>query len=214
MPSTTTLNRQEDRRRALLPGSRRDTYIRIAKTAFPVAAGILLVILIALPLLVGQEFSFLLSKGSAMKSSERMRMDAASYRGETSNGETFLIRAESGVQKSSDIPIVLLSGLSARIDRADGLATVNAPSGEFFIDQNRVLVNGPVIVRSASGYSLDGDAINVDMNKNIVRSENPVSGTIPMGRFKADSFTGDVDGRRIVLEGRAHLSITPNRSPA
>lgn len=195
----------------MLPDSKRDRFINVAKIAFPAAAAVLLVVLLALPLAVGQEFSFLLSKGSAMKSDERMRMQAASYRGETSAGEPFVIRAESGIQKTSDVPIVVLSGLSASIERADGPATVTAPSGEFFIDENRVRVNGPVVVRSASGYSLDGDVITIDINNSLVQSTRPVSGTIPMGNFQADSFTGDVEGRRVVLEGQAHMRITPNR---
>lgn len=212
--SRAAVARQEAFRRQMLPGSRRDKVIAIIKVAFPVAAGLLFVTLIALPLLVNQEFSFLLSKTSVMQAEERMRVQAASYRGETAAGEPFVIRAESGVQKSSSVPIVVLSGLSAAIERTDGPATVTAPSGEFFLDENRLRVDGPVVVRSESGYSLDGDEINVDMENSLVESGQPVSGTLPMGTFRADSFSGDVDGRRVVLQGRTHMRIVPNRSPA
>ena len=82
--------------------------------------------------------------------------------------------------RTSAVPVVVLTGLAARVDQEDGPATVTAPSGEFFIEQNRLVVEGPVVARSASGYSLDGNAIEVDINQNRVSSENPVSGTLPM----------------------------------
>lgn len=196
------------------PGGRRDRAVRVAKIAFPVLALLLCAALVLLPLSVRQEFSFLLSKDSVMMADERMRVQEASYRGETADGEPFEIVAESGVQKSSSVPVVLLTGLAASIIRADGPARVTAPSGEFRIDENRLLVNGPVKAESQSGYSLDGGEIMVDINTRMISSGNPVTGRIPVGAFRADRFTGDVDGRRVVLEGRTHLRITPERSPS
>lgn len=214
MSSAAAHMRREARRRAMLPGSRRDRAARVAKIVFPVLALLLCATLVILPLSVQQEFSFLLSKDSVMMADERMQMQEASYRGETGNGEAFEIVAQSGVQKSSSVPIVVLTGLSASIMRPDGTARVTAPSGEFLIDENRLLVNGPVNAESQSGYSLDGGEIMVDINTRTISSDNPVSGRIPMGAFHADRFTGDVDGRRVVLEGRAHLRITPERTPS
>ena len=65
---------QEARRRSMLPGGPRDAFIAAAKWGFPVASTILLAILVVLPLSATQEFSFLLSKDSAAKAGERMRM--------------------------------------------------------------------------------------------------------------------------------------------
>jgi lipopolysaccharide export system protein LptC len=175
---------------------------------------VLLVVLVALPLSATQEFSFLLSKDSAMRADERMRMTQASYRGETSRGEPFQIRAESGVQKSSAIPIVMLTGLTANLQQPSGPASVTAPTGEFLIEENRLIVAGPVVARSQSGFSLDGAAIEVDINESRVRSDAAVSGTLPMGRFRADRFTADIEGRNVVLEGGVKLRITPNRTQA
>jgi lipopolysaccharide export system protein LptC len=203
---------REARRRAMLPGSPRDGLIAIAKWGFPLASGLLLVVLVALPLSATQEFSFLLSKDSAARSGERMRMQEASYRGETRRGEPFEITAQSGVQKTSAVPVVVLTGLSAEVRQAEGPAIVTAPSGEFFIDQNRLVVNGPVVARSASGYSLDGNRIEVDINKSRVSTADPVSGTLPMGTFQANAFSADIKGSEVTMSGGVHLRITPNRS--
>lgn len=203
---------REARRRAMLPGSSRDSFIKVAKRGFPIASILLLVVLVALPLSASQEFSFLLSKDSAEKAGERMRMQEATYRGETARGEPFEIMARSGVQKTSAVPVVMLKGLSAEIRQESGPATVTAPSGEFFIDENRIVVNGPVVARSASGYSLDGQRIEVDMNANRVRADQPVEGALPMGRFRADRFAADIEGRNVTLAGSVKLRITPDRT--
>lgn len=202
---------RDARRRSMLPGSTRDSVITVAKWALPVASTILLAILVVLPLSATQEFSFLLSKDSAARAGERMRMQEATYRGETTRGEPFEIMAQSGVQKTSAVPVVVLTGISARLDQSEGPATVTAPAGEFFIEENRLLVNGPVVARSVTGYSLDGNAISVDINNNRVSTDQPVSGTIPMGQFSANAFQADVQGRTLSMSGGVKLRITPNR---
>ncbi len=203
---------REARRRSMLPGGTRDAVISVAKIALPIASFALLAVLIALPLSATQEFSFLLSKDSAMKADERMRVTEATYRGETARGEPFEITAESGVQKSSAVPVVMLTNLAAQIRRADGLSTVTAPQGEFLIDRNEVLIQGPFAARSASGYSLDGSRILLSIDSNRVTSTDPVSGTLPMGTFRSGSFEADIEGRRVLLDDRVHLRITPSRT--
>lgn len=207
-----TASAREARRRSMLPGGTRDAVIAVAKIALPVASLALLAVLIALPLSATQEFSFLLSKDSAMKAGERMRVTEATYRGETGAGEPFEIRAESGVQKTSAVPVVVLTNLSAQIARADGLSTVTAPQGEFLIDKNQVLIQGPVMARSASGYSIDGSRILVDIDANRITSTDPVSGLLPMGKFASGSFEADIEGRRVILEDRVSMRITPSRT--
>lgn len=203
---------REARRRAMLPGGPRDMVIAAAKWVLPIASFALLVVLIILPLSATQEFSFLLSKDNAARAGERLRMEEATYRGETSRGEPFEIVARSGVQKTSAVPVVILSDLSARLEQQQGPATVTAPRGEFFIEENRLVVQGPVVARSASGYSLDGNSIEVNISTNKVNSAEPVVGTLPMGTFRADRFSADIQGRKVRLDGGVQLRITPNRT--
>lgn len=210
--SSAATREREARRRSMLPGGMRDTIITFAKWGLPAASGVLLAVLIALPLFSNQEFSFLLSKNNAEKSGVRMKMQEATYRGETNRGEPFEIMAESGVQKTSAVPVVALTGLSAAIRRDDGPATVTAPSGEFFIDQNRLIVNGPVVARSASGFSLDGNNIEVNLETNRVDTTEPVSGALPMGTFRADKFSADLKGRTITMQGGVKLRLQPGKT--
>ncbi len=205
--------RQRDRRRrSMLPGGARDSFVRAAKIGFPAASAILFVVLIALPLSASQEFSFLLSKDSTARAGERMQTKEAVYRGETSKGDPFRIAARSGVQKTSSVPVVVLQGLSARIDQQQGTATVFAPQGEYFINRNQIVVNGPIIARSDSGYSLDGKEIRIDIDKRQVVTDQPVSGTLPIGEFQAQNFTADIMGHKVSMTDGVKLRIHPNSS--
>lgn len=199
------LQEQSRRRQSLMPGAPRDSWVSGAKTMLPIASGLLLAVMVALPLISRQEFSFMLSKDSSAKADERMQVQEASYRGETLAGEPFTIRAGSALQKTSAIPVILLKDLSAEIERKDGLAKVTAPAGEFLTDENRVLIDGPVRAHSESGYRLEGRKIMVDLNANRVVSNEAVAGELPAGVFRANSFLADLKGERVVLEGGASL---------
>ena len=198
----------------MLPGGRRDAFVSMLKWGLPVAAATLLLLLLLLPLFANREFSFMLSKESAGHAGERMRIAKARYSGQTTAGEPFEITAESGVQRTSEVPVVVLTGLSAELQQKEGPAIVTAPKGEYFIDQNRLVVDGPVVARSASGYSLDGKEIEVDIDKRQVSTSAPVSGSLPMGDFRADSFTADLRGDKVTMEGKVKLRINPGRRGA
>lgn len=202
------------RRYSMLPGGRRDALVSALKWGLPVAAVLLLLVLLLLPLIANREFSFMLSKESAGQAGERMRIAQARYSGQTINGEPFEITAESGVQRTSNVPVVILTELAAQLIQKEGPATVTAPKGQYFIEQNRLLVDGPVVARSASGYSLDGKDIEVDIDKRQVSTNEPVSGSLPMGDFSADSFTADLRGDKVTMTGGVKLKIRPGRRGA
>ena len=85
------------RQQAALPGSGHDRLMGVLKLALPAAAVIVLLTIIIWPLTKVQEFSFLLAKDKVAMATERLRLDAAVYRGETARGEAFVISAGSAV---------------------------------------------------------------------------------------------------------------------
>ncbi len=199
------------RRRAAAPGGSRDRLVKVAKIGFPLAAFLLFAALVLVPLNEVRELSFLLSKDSAAEAGERLRVMQASYRGTTTAGEAFEISAASAVQKSSDVPVVRLRGLAARIERADGPATVTAPGGLYYLETGRIEVGGPIKVRSAAGYRVDGERLIIDLEANQVHSGLPVSGELQMGRFEAGGFEADLPGKRVVLTNGARMRLYPDR---
>jgi lipopolysaccharide export system protein LptC len=191
----------------MLPGGTRDRIVRMAKVGFPVAALGLLLALLILPLSNATELSFLLSKDKAGLAGERMKIKMARYRGATLAGEPFEIAADSAVQQTSSVPVVVLQGLSAEIERADGLASVTAPAGLYYLETDLLEVSGPVEARGGNGYRLDGQRILVDITKAEVTSAQPVSGEMPIGSFTAQRFEADIRGRRVILDGGVTMRV-------
>ncbi len=207
MPTTSLTRRQ----RAALPGSGRDQLFGVLKWLLPVLAVSVLAVIVIWPLAKVQEFSFLLAKDKVAMARERLRLDRAVYRGETAKGEAFTISANSAVQRSSAVQIVELRQLTARLDMADGPATVVAPAGRYFLQSDKLQVTGPVTLNSTNGYSLDSATVDIDLNSRQVSTDAPVSGKIPMGSFRAGRLRGDIQGRRLVLDGGVHLRTNGRR---
>lgn len=195
------------RQTAARPGSRHDAIMGVLKWLLPALALAVLATIVIWPLTKVNEFSFLLAKDNVGMAAERLRIDNAVYRGETNKGEAFVISAQGALQRSSAVAIVELNGLKATLAMLEGPAKVTAPSGRYFIETDRLQVAGPVRLDSAAGYTLDSATINIDLNTRAVTSAEPVTGTLPIGDFRAGRFAGDIQGRKLVLDGGTHLRI-------
>jgi lipopolysaccharide export system protein LptC len=202
------------RQRAALPGSYRDTLFGVLRWLLPGLAVLVLAVIIIWPLTKAREFSFLLAKDKVAIAEERLRIDRPVYRGETAKGEAFVLSAAGAVQRSSAVPIVELSDLRAKLQLSDGPLTVTAPSGRYFLDTDKLQVAGPVMLESTSGFSLDSSQVDIDINARTVSTDTPVSGTVPLGSFRAGRLEADIRGRTVVLDGGAHLRIYQQRGRA
>lgn len=196
------------RRRMAMPGSSWDRFTRFMKRALPVAAGLVLLVLLVLPLAEDREFSFILSKDRVDMAGDRMRVENAVYRGEDDEGRPFRVSAARGLQTSSADPRVALSDLTARLQMAEGVATVTAPRGLYNMESERVRVSGPVLVERPDGYRMTTADVVVDLKTRRVYGDGRISGAVPLGRFSADELAADIDERRLVLEGNTKLRIT------
>jgi lipopolysaccharide export system protein LptC len=189
------------------PGTRHDVLIKLLRFVLPVGVVALAGVLIAAPLANRSEISFLLDKNKVSMAQERLRVTAASYRGEDNKGQPFEIMAGSAVQTTSKDPVVRMKDLSARINLSDGPATVKANAARYDMDREVVTVDGPITFQSADGYRLQTRDVAVGINSRTVASGGPVDGQMPLGSFSAGRMTADLDGRSVVLEGRARLRI-------
>jgi lipopolysaccharide export system protein LptC len=200
------------RHRWALPGSNRDLLIRIARIVLPIAILALLILLAVAPVTVGADISFVLSKDRVDVAQERMRVTEALYRGEDSKGQAFALRAASAVQATSRDPVVKLSDLSARIQMEDGPASIDAKSGRYDMTSEKVMIDGPVVFRSADGYALQTRDVTVNIRTRQVASGGAVDGRMPLGTFSGGQMTADLGTRIVTLGGRARLHIVQTRS--
>jgi len=204
---TAAVDLQAARRQAALPGGSRDTVVTLLKLLLPMAALALLALIVVWPLTSAREFSFLLSKDKVEMANDRLRLDNAVYRGQTGKGQPFVIKAGGAVQHSSAVPIVELKTLDATIQMDEGPTRVTAPTGRYDMDRDRLDIAGPVKVDGEAGYALDSQGVVISLIDRTVRTDQPVTGKLPIGTFRSDRLSGDLAGRTMLLEGRAHLHI-------
>jgi lipopolysaccharide export system protein LptC len=182
--------------------------VRFSRIILPSAVGILAAILILAPLSARGDISFVLAKDSVALARERMRLTAATYRGEDGKGQPFVLRAGSAVQTSSLDPVVRLGDLSANIALADGPAMLKANAGRYNMDRETLMIDGPISFTAADGFQLDTRDVAVGLKTRKLASGGPVSGRLPIGSFTANQINADLSSRTVVLEGRVRLHIT------
>lgn len=195
------------RNRWAAPGSAHDWLIAFLKIGLPAVVGVLLAYLALAPLSKGPEISFVLDKNKVETATERMRVQAAQYRGQDSFGRPFLISAQSAVQATSQDPVVQIADMAAQIGLDNGPARIEADRARYDMSAQQVDVNGTVRVTAADGYRLDTRDVLVDLNRHNLRSRGRVDGRMPLGTFSAGRLNADLPSRTVVLDGRARIHI-------
>ncbi|MES2988450.1 MAG: LPS export ABC transporter periplasmic protein LptC [Pseudomonadota bacterium] len=191
------------------PGSSHDRLVRTALWILPAGIGVLGAFLILAPLFTGGEMSFVLDKNRVAIAPERLRIDAAVYRGQDAKGQPFRLHAGEAVQQSSALPIVQMRDLSAEIKLPEGPASIKADQGRYDMEKEQVAVQGPIKFQTSDGYTLDTHDATVDLKTRQMQSGGAVSGTTPMGVFSGNKLTADLEKRTVSLDGNARLRIFP-----
>lgn len=194
------------------PGSSHDRFVRVALLVLPLGIAVLGAFLVAAPLTMGGDMSFVLDKNRVAMAEERLRIDRADYRGADAKGQAFHLHAGSAIQRSSAEPIVQLNELSAEIRLPEGPATLKADQGHYDLDKEQVAVDGPVRFQTTDGYQLDTRDATVDLKTRTMESGGAVSGRTPTGVFSANKLTADLEQRTVRLDGNARLRIVPRRA--
>ena len=189
------------------PGSQHDRVIRFAKIGLPIAVGVLVAFLALAPLDRNSEVSFILDKNKVENAPERMRVDVARYTGEDDKGRPFLIVAQSAIQRSSDLPIVDIRGMLARLGLSEGPVTLVANLAHYNIDEQVVRVDGPIRVSGPEGDRLFTSNVTVDLKQRQVTGSEGVQGQMKLGQFSAGRLQADLGTRTVVLDHGARLKI-------
>lgn len=188
------------------PGSEHDRRVRRLRFLVPAIGLALVLLLVVAPLLTRGDISFVLDREGAGRAEERLRAEATEYRGLDKDGRPFTLNAGRAVQaKTGDD--VLMQDLSARLALPDGTAAVTAERGRFDQSAERVAVEGPVQVTAPDDYRLRTSDVDVDLKSRTLQSRGEVTGTLPIGTFRADKLEADLADRTVRLEGRVRLKM-------
>lgn len=195
------------KQRWAVPGSAHDRLVRWVKIGLPSAVGVLIAILAVAPLDRQGDVSFILDMKKVENASERMRVESARYTGTDNQGRQFVMVADTAVQRSSDTPLVELTGLLAQLGLSQGPLSIAAPRGRYNIDTQMVSIPGAVRVAGPDGYSLATRDVTVDLKQRRLESAGPVSGQMRLGQFEAGQLRADLGQRTVTLDGGARLKI-------
>ena len=190
-----------------IPGSAHDQLVRWSKILLPMAVGILIAVLALAPLGKKSDVSFILDKKKVENAPERMRVEQAHYVGSDDRGQQFTIVANRAIQRSSEVPIVDISGMSARLNLMQGPLLIGANQGRYNLDSQRMMIDGPVKVVGGDGYRLATRDVAVDLKQRKLASEGPVAGSMRLGQFQAGQLHADLGDRTVVLDHGARLKI-------
>lgn len=193
------------------PGGSHDKLVTTARAGLPILIGVLAAFLVMAPLTMRGDVSFVLDKNKVEVAKERMRLQAARYRGEDAKGQSFVLNAGSAVQKSSAEPIVRLNALNAAIALAEGPAKLVADNGRYDMNSEKVMIDGPIKFTGPNNYRLDTSDATVDLKSRQLTGTGGVTGTTTQGVFSGDRLTADLEQRTVRLSGNARLRLQPGR---
>ena len=205
--SEAAVRERQVKQRWAVPGSAHDTIVRWSKIALPSAVGALIAILAFAPLSKRGDVSFILDKKKVENAPERMRVEDARYSGTDNKGQQFVMIANSAVQRSSDVPLVDITGMFARLALARGPLMIAANQGRYDLDTQQMAVNGPVRVVGPDGYRLETRDVLVDLRQRQLASSGPVAGQMRLGQFQAGRLRADLGERKVLLDGGTRLKI-------
>jgi lipopolysaccharide export system protein LptC len=189
------------------PGSGHDRIVRWTKIALPSAVGVLIAVLTLAPLDKKGDVSFILDKKKVDSAPERMRVEAAQYTGTDDKGQQFVMTANRAIQRSSDNPLVDISGVFARLNQTHGPVLIAANQGRYNIDTQQVAIDGPVKVAGTDGFRLNTSNVHVDLKQRQLASQGPAQGGMRLGQFRANHIRADLGEHKVVLDGGARLKI-------
>jgi lipopolysaccharide export system protein LptC len=205
--SEAATRKREVKQRWAVPGSAHDRLVRWTKIVLPSAVGVLIAVLVFAPLDKKGDVSFILDKKKVENAPERMRVESARYVGTDNKGQQFVMTANRAIQRSSDVPLVDISGLFAELGLAKGPLKIAANQGRYDLDTQKVAIDGPVRVAGPDGYRLATRDVLVDLKQRQLASNGPVSGRMRLGQFQAGQLRADLGERKVVLDGGARLKI-------
>ena len=111
------------------------------------------------------------------------------------------------MQRSSEAPIVDISGMLARFGLSQGPVTVVANHGQYNLDEQMVRIEGPVRVTGPDQYRLSTSDVTVDLQERTLVSDGAAQGSTMLGTFHAGRLRADLGERKIVLDDGARLKI-------
>lgn len=204
------LSAQALRRRAAFGAARRHTrLVHILRRMIPIAAVVLVIGLVVIPFLspLGGKLANV-SVSSVGITGGKVRMETPKLAGYRKDNRPYQVTAINAYQEIKNPTQIELQTMTARIQmEREGWVTVNAKTGLFDTQKEKLRLVDDVKIRTESGHDMQMKTADVDFKSGTVVSKEPVK--VSMGETTVDANTLDVknNGELIVFEGRVRAFI-------
>lgn len=185
-------------------------FVRLMKLVLPVVAfGILVAVgIFSAVYEADDELTVTFTESPTLKDDRRMMRPR--FTGQTADGRSYQVTAQSAERSEENASEIMLSGLEALMDLEDGSkAVLVADRGLLNLENQMVSVAGDVTFSSDEGYELRTESVLMDMEQRSVEGNEPVSGISPMGTVRANRFSVSEGGRVVRFEGGVVLLVDP-----
>ncbi|QEL23575.1 lipopolysaccharide-assembly, LptC-related protein [Bosea sp. F3-2] len=204
------ISTQALRRRAAFAAARRHTRaVHILRKLIPLTAVTLVLALVVIPFLNPLRGKLAnVSVSSVGITGGKVRMETPKLSGYRKNNRPYQVTAENAFQEIKNPTQIELQTLTARIQmEREGWVTVNAKTGLFDTQKEKLRLVDDVKVRTESGHDMQMKTADVDFKSGAVTSQEPVK--VSLGETTVDANTLDVknNGELIAFEGRVRVFI-------
>lgn len=188
-------------------------FVQVMKRILPMAAGLLIVAVIAYSLMPRQSEKLTIATQDLAIINNDLTMTKPRLTGADRKGNPFVITAEAAVQDPANVRHATLKTVQADItlDKNRWLSAT-ATKGFFDMDKGALALFGGISVFSDDGYELHTERTNVDLKKGLFHGPVAVTGQGPLGTFRADRYDFNKNSGQLQLQGHVHMVINPPRS--
>ncbi len=122
----------------------------------------------------------------------------------------FTVTAKEAVRQADAPDDIVLRLLDVEISK-DGaeLLKLHAARGTAHTKTNQMVFGPLVQIDLPQGYSFQTDSTLVDMDKAIIRGDDPIHGEGPVGKISANRYEITKDEGIVILSGNVRLSVDP-----
>lgn len=191
---------------------RRQRMFRLLKIVVPAATGLIIVLSLFWPQLVGRDSRIDIAVPDAARERDGQpeAIVNATYSGIDREGRPFSIRATSVRNTEGDSAALQLIKPDAQIAMKDGsVLTIAADQGLYQRDRDSLELQGEVTLRRDGDLTVVTERANIDLRASSASGDQPVGATSPYGTLSGTGFRIASGGDTVFVNGPAKMEIVP-----
>ena len=185
-------------------------FVGIMKLSLPIAAGLLLLLIIVLPLLRRDADRFQVGTATINAKDGTLSMTNARYYGTDDKGQPYNVTAAGVLQKSADDRAIDLNAPKAEINMNNGTwMSATASAGTYNREKQVLDLSGDVSLYHYTGNDIHTDQAQVRLKDGTVTGHGDVHGKGPVGTIDAKGFIYSKEDKKMRFTGPARLTFSP-----